>query len=173
MTLAVSLLNPGDGLLPAFSRLDKQQAIEVGIVYGVFSTLCFVGSYYMIDRQLDIATWQLLAIAISPFISLILSGSVVRSFKSNSGSIATDIFIAGTTLAPLGLISLVIGFIPLSIIPLVLLLAIFGFSYTVLTLHAGCTQILNLREFQAAFSVALMLAISSWSSYLMVIFLSL
>ncbi len=165
MSIAISLFNPGGGLLPAFSRLNRQQALEVGIVYGGFSNFCFVASCHMIWQGIEFYIWELLLVGITPFVGLAISGNIIRAFERNSGNFATDIFIAGVTLIPLSLVFLLIGFIPLSAIPLVLMMLMFGFSYAIITLYSGCTQILNLPERKAIFTVFLMLLISSWLSY--------
>lgn len=166
------MFNPGGGLLSAYSRLDKRQAIEVGIVFGAVATLCFVaGGYYLLEQQVGFALWKLFLAASIPFFTLILGGNVIRSFYRNTGSIAADIFIAGSALFHLALVALFISFVPLSLTPLIILLLIFGYSYTIVTLYTGCTQILNLSEAKAAFTVASMLVLSSWLSYLTLIVL--
>ena len=165
MSLAMSLFNPGGGLLPVLSRLNRQQALEVGIVYGGFSNFSFVAGYYMIFREIEFPIWELLLVGIIPFVGLTISGNIIGFFERTSGNLATDIFIAGATLIPLSLAILLIGFIPLSAVPLVLVMLMFGFCYAIITLYSGCTQILNLPEKKATFRVFLMLLINSWLSY--------
>ncbi len=165
MSLAMSLLNPGGGLLPSFSRLNRQQALEVGIIYGGFSNLCFIASFPMIWQGRDFSVWELSLVGIMPFMGLAISGNIIRFFERNSGNFAADIFIAGATLRPLSLAMLLIGFAPRSAIPLILLLLMFGFCYAIITLYSGCAQILNLSEKKATFTVFLMLLISTWLSY--------
>lgn len=165
MTLSVSLFNPGRGLLTAFSRLDRRQRMEVGTIYGVFSSLCFVCSYYMMGLSTDLPVWKLFLIGIIPFLSFVISGSIIRSFSRPSSYFATDIFIAGASIAPLALAAVIIGFIPLSAALLIFSVLLFAYSYAVLTLHAGYTQILNIGEAKAALMVALMLIINSCFCY--------
>lgn len=165
MTLSFSLFNPERGLLAAFSRLDQQQTAEVGITYGIFSSLCFVCSYYMIGLSTDLSIGKLLLIGIIPFLSFVISGSIIRSFSRPSGYFATDIFMAGTTIAPLALAAVIIGFIPLSATLPIFAVLLFAYSYAVLTLHAGYTQILNIGESKAALMIALMLIINSCFCY--------
>lgn len=172
VTISNYLFNPGGGLLSAYSRLSKGEAIAVGIVYGAIAILCFVaGGYYILEQQAGFSLSKLFLTATIPFISLILASNVIRSFYRNSGNIATDIFIAGAALMHLAVVALFLIFIPLSFAPLIIFLLIFGYSYTIVTLYTGCTQILNLTEAKAAFTVALMLVISSWLSYLCLIIL--
>ncbi|MGF1540862.1 MAG: DnaJ domain-containing protein [Pleurocapsa sp.] len=165
MSLAVSLFNPGGGLLPAFSRLNQQQVLEVAVVYGGFSSLSFVTSGYLLLPGVELPVWQLWLSGCLPFFGLTLAGKIIRSFERNSGNWSTDVFIAGATLIPLSLASLLIGLVPVSAIPLVVVFLLFGFCYSIITLYSGCTQILNLPEEKATFTVFLMLLISTWLSY--------
>lgn len=172
ITIANCIFNPGGGLLAAYSRLTKQQAIQVGITYGAISMLCFIaGGYYMLEQQARFSVVKLCFTAAIPFLTLVLASNVIRSFYRNSGNIATDIFISGTALLHLSIVALLINFIPSSLGALIIFLLIFGYSYTVVTLYTGCHQILNLTEAKAAFTVASMLVISSWLSYLTLIIL--
>ncbi|MGL5075476.1 MAG: DnaJ domain-containing protein, partial [Waterburya sp.] len=129
MTLSLSFFNPGGGLLPAFSRLNNQQLKSVGIIYGVFSSFCFICSYFMTGLPLESFVWQLFLIGTIPFVILIITSSFMRCLGHHRGNFATDIFISGTTIAPLAFISVLIGFFPLSFFPLMIPLTLFGITY--------------------------------------------
>ena len=165
-TLGISFFNPSGGLLPAFSRLDDGQLKQVGAIYGIFSSLCFVGSYFMMGIQFDSPIWQLFVVGTIPFTSFILTGFIVRTFWHHRGNFSSDIFIAGVAIAPIALSIILIGFIPLSAWSLMVPLAFFGCSYSVLTLQASYVQLLNLTEAKAAAIVALMLMINSYIVYI-------
>lgn len=145
LVLITYLLNPGGGLLPAFSSLEKNEALEVGIIYGIVTDLMFVCSVYVNWSHWSSTNFPLVAlcfVGIIPFMSLIISSHLIRFFVNSSGGINTDIFVAGTTLFPLGLMNWIIGFISLSWnIIIVAPFIIFGCSYTTLTLYINCTQI--------------------------------
>lgn len=160
MTLSLSFLNPGGGLLPAFSRLNHQQSQQVGVIYGLFSSLFFVCTYFMTGLPLEVKIWQLFLIAMIPFISLTATGNILRFILLNRGNFSTDVFIAGVAIAPIALVSLLLGFIPISAFAYTIPLAFFGFSYSALSLYIGYTQLLNVTESKAAFTVALMLVLN-------------
>ena len=166
MTLNLSLFNPGGGLLPAYSRLKNRQLKLVGIIYGLISTLCFVCNYFMMGFSLELSIWQIALIGLIPFIGFALVGTILRLFWHYQGNSSTDIFIAGTAIAPIALSVLLIGFIPLSALFLIIPLILFGLSYSTLTLQAGYIQLLNITEARAAFAVTFMLAINSCISYI-------
>ncbi len=162
MTLSLSLFNPGGGLLPAFSRLNNQQSKQVGTTYGLFSSLCFFCTYFMTGLPLMVGVWQLFLIATIPFVSFLATGNIMRLVLHNRGRFSTDVFIAGVAVVPIGLVSLLIGFIPISAFSFTIPLFFLGFSYSALSLHAGYTQLLNIRESKAALTVALMLVLNSY-----------
>lgn len=168
-TFGLSFFNPGGGLLPAFSRLENLQLKQVGAVYGLLSSFCFVCSYLMIDVSFSAPGWQLFFLSLIPFSSFVLTGSILRGFWHGRGTIATDIFIAGVGIAPLALGTMVIGLIlPISVLYLVIPLMCFGFSYSALTLQAGYIQLLNMTEGKATFLVALMLMLNSFISLIFI-----
>jgi tetratricopeptide (TPR) repeat protein len=166
IALTLYLFNPSGGLLPAFARLESTRALTVGSIYGAISSLCFVASSRILNPQLDIPLEMLFFIGILPFAGLVFMGKSIRMLDRHGGNIAMDIFIAGAAMVPLGFAVLIIGLISLYIIPLVILLGICGFSYSVLTLYAGYTQILNFSEEKAALVVPLVLTASTCLLYL-------
>ncbi|WP_052055605.1 DnaJ domain-containing protein [Myxosarcina sp. GI1] len=165
LALPVYLVNPVGGLLPAYSRMRRKQAIQVGVIYGVLSSVCFVISY-SIWQESEISIWLRFFLGLIPFFSLLLSNSIIRSFYRNSGSISSDFFIAGTALMPIAFASVFISLIYSFIAPLIVLLSISGCCYTIFILYAGCAQILNLSEAQSAFSTTAILIISTMFCYL-------
>jgi curved DNA-binding protein CbpA len=166
-TIGLSLLNPSGGILPAFSRLEEKQLIQVGFLYGLLSSLCFVCSYYMIGRLFDSPVWQLFLIALIPFLCLILTGSILRIWHRR-GSFATDIFLAGVAIAPFAFTAIFIGFVSISTVSIVIPLVFCGCSYSALALQAGYLQVLNITEAKAAFMAALMLMLNSCISFLLI-----
>lgn len=164
-TLSLSLFNPAGGLLPAFSRLNKAQLKQVGVVYGILSGLCFVASYIMTGQQTELSIWQLLSLGIIPFISLTFTGAIVRYLWHHRGNFTIDIFIAGMALAPWGLSAILIGFVPLSITALIIPLVLIGSSYSTMTLQASYVQLLNITEAKATAIVVFMLIANSFICY--------
>ena len=166
MTISLSLFNPGGGLLPAYSRLPDRQLKLIGIIYGVVSSLCFVCNYFMMGFSLELPIWQLALIGLIPFTGFLLVGTVLRLFWHHRGDFSTDLFIAGTAIAPIALSAVLIGFVPLSIFWLILPLVLAGLSYSTLTLQASYIQLLNIIEVKAAFAVTLMLIVNSCIFYI-------
>lgn len=167
-TLGLSFFDPGGGLLPAFSRLETTEVKQVGITYGVVSSICFVCSYFMIGLSFSLPPWQLFVLGIIPFLSLVVTGSMMRYFWHHRGNFAMDLFIAGVAIAPWALSAILIGFIPVSALSLMIPLLLFGCSYSALTLQAGYVQLLNMREAKAASFVALMLIVNSYISFVFI-----
>jgi curved DNA-binding protein CbpA len=167
-TLALSLVNPSGGLLPAFSRLQNKQLVQVGGIYGVLSACCFVGSSLMLGLSFSVPLWQLFFLGLIPFISLIFTGMTLRELWHHRGSLPTHIFIGGVAIAPLALAAVFIGFAPISLLSVVIPLVFVGCSYSALTLQAGYLQILNMTEAKAAFITALMLMLNGFISFALI-----
>jgi curved DNA-binding protein CbpA len=167
-TLGLSLVNPGGGLLPAFSRLREKQLVLVGGIYGVLSACCFVGSCLMIGLSYSVSLWQLFFLGLIPFISLICTGMTLRELWHHRGSLATHIFIGGVAIAPLALAAVFIGFAPISLLSVVIPLMFVGCSYSALTLQAAYLQILNMTEAKGALIVALMLMLNGFISFALI-----
>ncbi len=165
-TLALFLFNPSGGLLPAFSRLEKGQAIAVGIFYGVLADLWFVGGTYLGWEDSKFPFLPLLAIGSIPFLSLVVTSNFIRILYPNSGNLEADFFVVGASLIPVGLMTSMMGIISFSFNLVALPFLVFGCSYATLTLYAGCSQIWNLAEAKAAFVVSFMLLVGSFLCYL-------
>ncbi|WP_019509104.1 DnaJ domain-containing protein [Pleurocapsa sp. PCC 7319] len=162
VTMSLSFFNPGGGLLPAFSRLTSRQANQVGTTYGLFSALCFVCTYFMTGIPIELGVWQIFLIGMIPFVSFVVSGSMMRYLLHRRGHFSIDVFIAGTAIVPLALTSILVGFISFTAFSLIIPIILWGFSYTVLTLYTGYSQLLNITEAKSAIIVALMLVANSF-----------
>ena len=171
MTLTLSLFNPGGGLLPAYSRLKNRQLKQVGIIYGFASSLCFVCNYFMMGFSSELSIWQILLIGLIPFTGFTVVESILRLVWHHRGNLSTDIFIAGTAIAPIALSTILIGFVPLSALFFILPLILVGLSYSILTLQASYIQVLNIIEAKAAFAVTFMLVVNSCISYIAIAYL--
>ena len=165
-TLGLSFFNPSGGLLPAFSRLENKQLKQVGAIYGIFSCIFFVCSFLMTGISSSASVWQLILIGLIPFVSLVLSGSLMRLFWHRHGSLDIDIFIAGVAIAPWALSAILIGFVGTSVWSLIFPLLFLGCSYSALTLQASYVQLLNITEAKSSTLVVLMLLINSYISFI-------
>ena len=155
------IVNPGGGLLPAFARLVPEQAAVTGIVYGIIANLGFLGGCALGLSGLG-DYFSLGLIGMMPFVSLVVTSAIARFVFGRRGGFAGDIFLAGATVLPLGLLALVFPVLPLSF---AVIASVFACCYTILLLYSGCTQISNLSEAKAAFVVPVILVISSWLFY--------
>lgn len=164
-TLGLSLFNPSGGLLPAFSRLPDRQLQQVGVIYGLFSALCFICAYLMTGITLSLSVRQLALLGIIPFTSLLITGILARFLWHHRGNLAIDTFITGVAIAPWALSAIIMGFIPQTAIPLLIPLFLVGCSYGTLTLQASYVQILNMTEAKATSTVALMILINCYIIY--------
>ena len=147
------IFNPVGELFPFFARLEEKEAIYLGISYGIFADFCFViGMYFngVISSNFS-------------FVSLVILGSIARLIFTGFNDFPKTVFVAGAAVLHLGFLGLINGFsLPGSI---TIVFAVFTCCYTILTLYSGSTQILNLSEATAAFTLPIMLLVSGWMFY--------
>ena len=79
-TLGLSFFNPSGGLLPAYSRLENKQLKQVGVIYGLFSTLCFVCSYFMTGMPSRLSSLAAIPIRISSVREFHFDGQYLTGF---------------------------------------------------------------------------------------------
>ncbi|HEY9649451.1 MAG TPA: DnaJ domain-containing protein [Coleofasciculaceae cyanobacterium] len=159
-------LNPVGGLLPAFARLDKQQAIAVGLVFAtIFDASVVCSAYAGWQEFLEPEIIDLMLVGTVPFVILVTISAIARSITRRPGSLAGDIFLAGASLIPLSFLVLASGISTYLPDNAMVVFTVFTSCLTILTLYSGCTQISNLSENVATVIVPLMLLASGWFSY--------
>ena len=161
-------LNPAGGIRPGMLYLEKPRVMTVGIVFGAIANFCFVGGIYTGWRDqftTNSSLFELFLVGWVPFVTLTLILGIARLINRCRGSLAGDMFLAGASLLPVGVLALASGVSPLLGSQIMLVLTVFATCYTILILYSGCTQIANLSDKAAALLVPLMLLGSGWLSY--------
>ena len=154
--------NPIGGLLPAFGQLEQKRALNVAVLLGIIFEVCFVLGNSLISQQLNEADRTgfllLIIIGIIPFVNLTITSGFARLIFKINGSLTGDLFIAGASLLPLGLLLSIGGILNNWIISFIL--AIFALCYTILIMYSGCQKISNISEEKSALIVPIMLLVS-------------
>ena len=158
------IFNPVGDILPFFAHLEEKEAIYLGIFYGIFADFCFViGMYFNRVISSNFSFLNLAIVGLMPFVSLVILGSIACLILTGFNDFSQTVFVAGAAVLHLGFLGLINGFsLPGNI---TIVFAVFTCCYTILTLYSGCTQILNLSEATAAFTLPIMLLVSGWMSY--------
>ncbi|NEP55816.1 MAG: DnaJ domain-containing protein [Symploca sp. SIO2G7] len=169
-TFQLFALNPVGGLLPAFGRLDKQQIAAVGIVFALVFDCCFIFGFYLGWQDLlpQASIFKLIVVGIVPFVSLATVSRIARLICRCSGNWAGDMFLAGATLLPAGVLALASGISNSLGVQAMVAIAVFTSCYLILTLYSGCTQIAHLSEQAATLLIPVMLLVSGWCFYFFV-----
>ncbi|NET33719.1 MAG: J domain-containing protein [Cyanothece sp. SIO1E1] len=172
--VAVSILfNPGGSLLSAYTRLTPRRAMAIGMMLAAIAISSFtVGAYLSWQAIFPVSILALSLAGGTAGLSLISMSAIARGIIRRRQGWAGDIFLAGTTLLPLGLLMLASTVAPLLGKGLMLPLTVFASCYAILTLYNGYTQIQNFSEQTATFLVPLTLLVSGWLSYLVAILFS-
>lgn len=142
--------NPAEELTTVYSRLSQLQTLQVGCLLAALGLGGFTLGGYMLrfagnEISQRAALGGLWLSGCTVFLSLIIALAISRLWFRRHGSWASDTFIAGATVLPMGIFVLVS---PVAIvIPwLWLLLLCIALHHTFLTLYSGCHQIHHYSE---------------------------
>ncbi|MGB3513200.1 MAG: DnaJ domain-containing protein, partial [Microcoleaceae cyanobacterium] len=156
------LPHPISGLLPAFAKLEQKKALNVAILFGLTFEVLFVLGTSLILQRLGEANHTgfllLIIIGIIPFVNLTVTSGFARLIFKTNGSLTGDLFIAGASLLPLGLLVLVSGILNNWVISAIL--AVFALCYMILIMYSGCHQISHISEDKSALTVPVMLLLN-------------
>ncbi|MEM9807783.1 MAG: DnaJ domain-containing protein, partial [Cyanobacteria bacterium P01_D01_bin.56] len=155
--------NPAEELSVLYSRLTQRQALHLGCILATFGLCGFTLGGYVLqfanDASTGIALSGLWLAGCAVFLSLIITLASSRLWLRRQGSLASDTFIAGATLLPMGIFVLISPMF-LMIPWLWLFLLCIALHHTFLTLYSGCHQIHNYSEVVATWLTPSLLFIS-------------
>ena len=164
------LANPVEAMPPSFEKLEKREALEAGIGFAVLFDICALfGLYMMLPRWAgQPGIGDILKILIFGFVPpAALTGAVFlarKVFRASGGTIESDVFMAGISLIPTGILLLVSGVLGIGNVEVSGVIAVFALSYTILILFTGCTRIAGIAKVGAAPAVPVILLAAAWIS---------
>lgn len=163
-TASRCLLNPGGGLLPAYARLNSTQTRCVSLFLTAIACVSFALSVYIGSDSSWLLLLKLYLVSSGTFLILVALNGLVRLTTRSRISSTVDVFIASTTVLPIGLLA-PLGAIATQVdFTLFIVVAAFAACLVILTLYHGYTQILNLTEQTATLTVPLVLLLSGWGA---------
>jgi hypothetical protein len=150
--------------------------MSVAIIFGVlYEAMLFLGIYRLADNATALfgvglpigelsakLVIQIIFVGLVPFITLALSGTLARLIFRGKGTFTGDLYVAGASLLPLGLLSLLASFLGPANIEVIGVLALFALTYNILMLYSGCSRISGIPEIGAAPAVPIMLLLTAW-----------
>lgn len=159
--------NPNGGLLSAYMRLDKSEAAAVGIILAAIANGGLIAGAFLGWRGwFSFSVVDLMLVGLVPFAVLVLLSAIARLCFQRPGSWAGDIFLAGTTLFPAGILAFTSAFSPDWGGAIAVSLTVFACCYSILIFYSGCTHISNLPETAAAIVTPATILLSGWLTYL-------
>ncbi len=164
----IFFVNPVGELGTTYKQLGETKAQNVGIIFSVaFTLLSLFGILLLLPSFLrpdfgDILKmiFSLLILPVSIFAVL----TAIRTILQRKANYKADIFITGASTLPLGFLILLTGILNLSNLEVILALALYAISFTILILYSGCTKILKISETASTFSVPIIILLSVWLS---------
>ena len=174
--------SPVGGLAESFALFDDQRAIQVGIIFAiVYEAALFLGVYILgskaaglLGGRLPIGEltaaqmFKVLVLGLVPFASLVGAGALARAIFRGTGRFAGDVYTAGAVLLPSGFLALVASLLGVANMEVILVLALFSLTYSILMLYSGCSRIGNISEAGAAPAVPIILLVSAWITKIIV-----
>ena len=158
--------NPVGGLAGSYESLGAR-ALSAGIVFGAVSSLCILLLYFrMMGDMMKLLNFmgyvKFVIAAVIPFVTLAAASFGVRMAFRGAGGLGSDCFIAGASLLPFAIVSLLGAIFGVKDSNVLTLLGLFATCIPVLMLFAGLTRICKLSERAATVAVPLMLLVSVW-----------
>ncbi|MGB3790089.1 MAG: DnaJ domain-containing protein [Phormidesmis sp.] len=166
------LSNPAGEMIPLYQRLTPHQTNMVGYGLAILANLCFVLGT---TQQLESSSWliasQLWLAGGLMFVAMMLVVSLARACLRLSGLWASDIFMLGTAITPLGLLAIISAILPNAarliagdrgpwLAHIALLMAtLWALAHTVLTIQNGLIHIHPFPAKMAAWLAPLILGL--------------
>ena len=175
--------SPVGGLPESFALFDDRRAIQVGIAFAIlYEVALFLGGLIFKSRaQTLLGGWlpigeltatqmvKLIVLGLIPFASLVVAGMLARLIFRGTGRLAGDVYTAGAVLLPTGLLALAAALLGAANLEVILILALFALTYSILMLYAGCSRIAGISEVGAAPAVPIILLASAWITKIIVV----
>ena len=179
------MTNPVGGFRIAYDSLGPERAMQVGFIFCIVFDLCVLigltfllnsvtpkGSHSSFANARGIGTSiKILILGLVPLVTATLGCTCVRLIFRGEGSIKSDTFVAGASLLPFGLAVLIAGVVGVANAEVIVAVAVFATTTTILMMYAGCTTIQGIPGTAATLAVPLMILADVWIGK--VIFLSL
>lgn len=175
--LRTLLVNPVGGLSASFDSLGAQRAVGVGVAFGVTFAMVLAIAFermasrvvaflpfggILADQFSAVLRLKLFLWGLACFAAMVAATSAARLAFRGTGSIQHDVYVAGTSLFPGGVLLLAATVLGAGNLEVIAVLALFAVCFTVMLLHAGCTRVNGLAERPASFAVPCILVASAW-----------
>ncbi len=175
--------SPVGGLQDSYAMFDDRRAIQVGIVFAIVYELgLMLGAFIFKSKAAELAGGfgsigdltatqfaKLLFLGLIPFASLVGASALARTIFRGKGKFAGDVYTAGAVLLPSGFFVLAASLLGAANIEVIVILALFALTYSILILYAGCSRIGSIPEAGAAPAVPVILLLSAWITKIIVI----
>jgi hypothetical protein len=175
--------SPVGGLQDSYALFDDRRAIQVGIVFAVVYEIgLMLGAYIFKSKAAELTQGlipvgdltagqfvKLLFLGLIPFVSLVGACALARVIFRGKGKFAGDVYTAGAVLLPSGFLVLAASLLGPANVEVIVILALFALTYSILILYAGCSRIGSIAEAGAAPAVPVILLLSAWITKVIVI----
>lgn len=157
------IINPSNGGVNAFLTFQIGEAIAMGTCCAAMANLLFIlGVYLGWQDRITFPFWYLSILGLIPWLSLAVSGFILRFFFRIRAHFGADVFLAGISIIPIGFLALASGISTYLGGSAMAILTLFTSVHSIVTLYNGTIKISGFSEAIAAWCVPLMLLMSGW-----------
>ena len=158
--------DPVGGLEASFQMLGEIRARSAGFAFGTAFAVLATLAAWIASSRMGMGTPKVLVavffVALAPFVAILGVSAGARSIFRGVGSIAPDVFTAGVSLQPLGLLFVLAVILGSANYKIVLALALLAVTYMICILFTGCTRLSGIPQRFAPLTVAVMLLALMW-----------
>ena len=161
----------GGGLQNALNGTRPDRTIWVGLIFGTTVAGCILFLFHRLAGAFFGGSFggaaillKSIAAALSPFASLFACLAGTRKFYRAEGAWASDCFIAGACLLPIGLAALAGAVLGLTNIEVSSALAFFAFCLLILALFSALTRVYKIKESVGGYLTPVLVLASAYIS---------
>ena len=161
--------NPAGALESAFSQLGERRALGAGAVLGVLFGITSMIAAWIGSMRLQIGfqprvLFGALLMGLVLFATLAAAGTVGRKLLHGSGTLGSDVYLAGVALMPIAVLLVVASTVGAKNFEVIAIAAILFLTYLLCILHVGVTRLTGISESSAPPFIAAMLLLAIWLS---------
>ncbi len=170
----VLALDPVGGLPKSFHLFSEDRALVVGAIFaGIYAVAMALAAARGVSMApgmaMGIGGSNTASIIFKAFVGGLVFAAVIigcfagaRMLFKGTGSLASDVYSAGTSLLPWALCLLIGTIFGPANFEIIMLVTLFALTYSILMLFTGFSKLASISEGKAALAVPVMLAVSFW-----------
>ena len=161
--------NPTGALHSTFAALGEKRALGVGAAFGIYFAIATMLAAWIASTRIGLGfqprvLFAALLTGLVLFASLAAGGAAGRKLLRGTGTLGSDVYLAGAASLPIGILLLAGSVVGGQNAEVVAIAAFFLCTYAFSILYAGVTRLTGISERLAPPFIAALLLLSLWLS---------